>query len=71
MDRKRRRMLEEIEPLLDRAPPVDEAAFGEAVAATEARADSPMAQPAAAVEKLADALFRDFPGESGRTIRVE
>ncbi|HVM68541.1 MAG TPA: tetratricopeptide repeat protein, partial [Gaiellaceae bacterium] len=38
MDRKRRRMLEELEPSLERAPPVDEAAFAEAVAATEARA---------------------------------
>ncbi len=25
---------------------------------------------AAIVERLADALFRDFPGESGRTIRT-
>ena len=49
----------------------DGTVFWEGRAATEARADSPMAQPAAAVEKLADALFRDFPGESGRTIRVE
>jgi hypothetical protein len=24
----------------------------------------------AAVEKLSDALFRDFPGDSGRTIRT-
>jgi hypothetical protein len=28
------------------------------------------AQRAAVVEKLAEALFRDFPGESGRTIRL-
>jgi hypothetical protein len=28
------------------------------------------ANPAAAAAKLADALFRGFPGESGRTIRV-
>jgi hypothetical protein len=31
-------------------------------------ARSPLAQPAAAVERLANAMFRDFPGESGRTI---
>jgi hypothetical protein len=33
-------------------------------------ARSPYAQPAAAVERLADAMFRDFPGESGRTITI-
>jgi hypothetical protein len=38
IDRKRRRMLEELEPMLQHVPPVDEAAFAEAVAATEARA---------------------------------
>jgi hypothetical protein len=31
-------------------------------------ARSPLAQPQAAVGRIADALFRDFPGESGRTI---
>ena len=36
----------------------------------EARADRPEASPAAAADRLAAALFRDFPGESGRTIRV-
>lgn len=36
----------------------------------EARGDSPMAAPGAAADRLAWALFRDFPGESGRTIRV-
>ena len=36
----------------------------------EARANSPLAARAAAVNALAAALFRDFPGESGRTIRV-
>ena len=39
-------------------------------AETRARADSPSADPAVAVERLADALFGDFPGESGRTIRI-
>jgi len=36
----------------------------------EARGDSPLAARAAAADRLAWALFRDFPGESGRTIRV-
>lgn len=37
----------------------------------EARAGAPLASPGAAVDRLATALFQDFPGESGRTIRVE
>jgi hypothetical protein len=36
----------------------------------EARAATPLADPRAAADRLATALFRDFPGESGRTIRV-
>jgi len=36
----------------------------------EARAGTPLADRAAAVDRLAEAMFRDFPGESGRTIRV-
>ena len=36
----------------------------------EAAAGSAMADRAAAVDALAAALFRDFPGESGRTIRA-
>jgi hypothetical protein len=44
--------------------------FWDGRATTEARANSAEAQRTAAVEKLAEALFRDFPGESGRTIRV-
>jgi hypothetical protein len=39
-------------------------------AVSEARADAPLAVRAAAADRLAAALFRDFPGESGRTIRV-
>lgn len=39
-------------------------------AQTEAPSNAPAAQPGLAAEKLAAALFRDFPGESGRTIRV-
>src|SRR6185312_613741 len=38
LDRKRRRMLEDIAPVIERAPAIDEAAFAESVAATEARA---------------------------------
>lgn len=44
--------------------------FWEGRASTEARADDPLAQRTVVVEKLAQALFRDFPGESGRTISV-
>lgn len=36
----------------------------------EARAGTPLASKAGAVNRLAGALFQDFPGESGRTIRV-
>jgi len=36
----------------------------------EARDGTPLASKAGAVDRLATALFRDFPGESGRTIRV-
>ena len=36
----------------------------------EARAARPLASRAAAADRLAAALFQDFPGESGRTIRV-
>ena len=39
-------------------------------AQTEARANTPLASRAAAADRLAAALFRDFPGESGRTISV-
>jgi hypothetical protein len=49
----------------------DGTVFWEGRASTEAKVGSPEAQPAAAVERLAEALFRDFPGESGQTIRVE
>ncbi len=38
LDRKRRRILEDLAPTLERAPVIDEAAFAESVAATEARA---------------------------------
>jgi hypothetical protein len=40
------------------------------VGQTEARAGTPLASRAGAADRLAAALFRDFPGESGRTIRA-
>ena len=49
----------------------DGTVFWEGRGVTEACAGSPEADPAYAAQRLADALFRGFPGESGRTIRVE
>jgi hypothetical protein len=48
----------------------DGTVFWEGRAVGEARTGSPEAARTAAVERLAEALFRDFPGESGRSIRV-
>ena len=48
----------------------DQSVFWEGRAETEARAGTQLADPRVAAERLAEALFRDFPGESGRTIRV-
>lgn len=48
----------------------DATAMWEGRAEIEARADSPLSNPVAAVDRLAEAMFRDFPGESGQTIRV-
>jgi len=48
----------------------DGTVFWEGRAVAEAPTGSAEAAPAAAVERLATALFRDFPGESGRTIRI-
>ena len=39
-------------------------------ASVEAKEGSPASQPGLAAAKLAEALFRDFPGESGASIRV-
>lgn len=47
-----------------------QAQLWEGTATTTARINSPAAQPGLAAEKLADALFADFPGESGRTITI-
>lgn len=49
----------------------DGTVFWEGRAVGEAATGSPEAARTAAVERLAEALFRDFPGESGRTIRVK
>ena len=40
-------------------------------AETSARFGTPESQPAAAVERLASAMFQGFPGVSGRTITVK
>lgn len=40
-------------------------------AITEAREGTPAAQPGLAASKLASALFKDFPGVSGQTIKVK
>lgn len=48
----------------------DATVFWEGRAVTEAPTGSAGAASTAAVDRLAAALFRDFPGESGRTIRV-
>ena len=48
----------------------DASFFWEGRARMEARTGSALADRGAAVDALAVALFRDFPGESGRTIRA-
>jgi Domain of unknown function (DUF4136) len=48
----------------------DQTVVWEGRAQTEAPENAPAAQPGIAADKLAAALFRDFPGESGRTISV-
>lgn len=48
----------------------DGTAIWEGRAQQEARAGTPLANAAIAVERLAPALFAGFPGESGRTIRI-
>lgn len=49
----------------------DATVIWEGRAETSAAADSPAAQPGAAVQLLASRLFQGFPGESGRTITVK
>lgn len=38
---------------------------------TQASSNAPSSQPGLAADKLATALFRDFPGVSGRTVTVQ
>ena len=49
----------------------DGTVFWEGRSVVQARVDRPEGQPAAVVDRLAEALFRDFPGQSGETIRVK
>jgi len=49
----------------------DDKAIWEGRAETSAKEGSPEAQPGVAASKLADALFRDFPGASGQTMTVQ
>jgi len=48
----------------------DGEAIWEGRSSVEAKEGSPASQPGLAASKLAEALFRDFPGESGSTIKV-
>lgn len=48
----------------------DQLVIWEGTAVQLAKADSPAAQPGIAASKLAEALFKGFPGMSGETIRV-
>ena len=48
----------------------DNLVIWEGKAVQAAKAGSPAAQPGIAASKLASALFQDFPGVSGETIRV-
>jgi hypothetical protein len=54
---------------------IDDAATGRALwegrALTAVPVKAPANQPSLAAAKLAEALFKDFPGESGRTISVK
>ena len=49
----------------------DSTTIWEGRAYTEGKQGSPEAQPGAAAQKLASALIRGYPGESGRTITVK
>ncbi len=48
----------------------DNLVIWEGRAAQSAGAKSPAAQPGIAASKLAEALFKDFPGQSGETITI-
>ncbi|MBO9670125.1 MAG: DUF4136 domain-containing protein [Sphingobium sp.] len=49
----------------------DNQAVWEGRAETSAKQGSPAAQPGIAAGKLADALFRQYPGESGKTVTIQ
>lgn len=49
----------------------DSTIIWEGRAETEAMAGTPAADPAATVQRLATAMFRDFPGPSGQTITIK
>jgi hypothetical protein len=49
----------------------DGTVFWEGRSEAAARVDRPEGQPAVIAGRLAEALFRDFPGQSGETIRVK
>lgn len=49
----------------------DSTAIWEGRAGTVAREGTPAAQPGVAAAKLASALFKDYPGQSGQTITVK
>src|SRR3546814_18502563 len=49
----------------------DATVIWEGRAITEAKENAPAAQPGLAAAQLAGALFKDFPGVSGRTITVK
>ena len=49
----------------------DNQSIWEGRAMTEAKDGTPAAQPGLAAEKLARALFGDYPGKSGETITVK
>ena len=49
----------------------DDLAIWEGRATTQVKDGAPASQPGLAAAKLAEALFRDYPGQSGETIRVE
>lgn len=48
----------------------DKSVIWEGRAETEASSRAPASQPGLAADKLAAALFKDFPGASGKTVRV-
>ncbi|WP_336957827.1 DUF4136 domain-containing protein [Sphingobium aquiterrae] len=49
----------------------DGAVIWEGRALTEAKEGTPASQPGLVAGKLAQALFKDYPGQSGQTIRVK